>query len=251
MKRTTILLLWAATLLFTACDQGEMSLPNDYTLPDASEYVLGKTLDEAKAYLQRKGYTYNSTSYTLSRICEDEVEDLYMFQRGKGVPVNVTVSEGTYEIMEPEELFELWIRNDTVRSASGVRHFKNTHDAINVYRKWSNHTWRHIVPDALSWFATIVVPILDENLNERDYDLEWKDYYDGTYIENRDEIEGRDRKAYEKALDGLTDVRDMNEAYERQSKPKQLTISLRNIDGHTSICYDNQNRIIRLEDSDK
>ena len=251
MKKSTILLLWAATLLFTACDQGEMSLPNDYTLPDASEYVLGKTLDEAIAYLQKKGYTcYDLPSdEAVDAFDKNGVEYLCTLERGGAVPVTIPISP--YEIMESEEIFELWIRNDTVRSAGGVRNFKNMRDAINVYRKWSNHTWRHIVPDALDWSATIAIPHPDANQNERDKNIEWKDYYDGTCIENRDEVEGRDRKAFENALNGLTDVFEMNEKFERQSRPKQLEMQLLNRggDGRGRIYYDNQNRIVRLEDS--
>ena len=233
MKKSIILLLCVVALLFSACDQGEMTLPNDNTMPDASEYVLGKPLDEAKAYLQKKGYTYLGLGYS---------ESLHMFERGGKVPAQVDdlVTEAT------EEGVGLWVFNDTVKGFNGVRYFKNIHDAINVYRKWSNHTWRDIVPDAFNWSATIAVPYPEEE-QDWGHEYDWKHYADGTYYKNREEIKGHDRSAFEKTLNGLTDVLDMVEHYTRESKPKELEIELQNTEGCIWMYYDNQNYITLWE----
>ena len=233
MKKNLYLALCLCALLFAACDQGEMTLPNDNTLPDASEYVLGKPLDEAKTYLKKKGYTYLGLGYS---------EALHMFERGGKVPGHL---DGV-DTEATEEGVGLWVFNDTVKTFDGVRYFKNIRDAINVYRKWSNHTWRDIVPDALNWSATIAVPYPEEE-QRWGHDYDYKYYYDGTYLKNREEVEGRDRKAFEKALNGLTDVLDMSEHYTRESKPKEVEIILQNREGMIWMYYDNQNYITHWE----
>ena len=217
---------------FISCDKGEMSLRNDNTAPIASEYVLGKSFDDAKAYLISKGYAYAGVGYT---------ERLHNFERGEKYP-------DTYDVAE--ERFFLWVLNDTVKSSAAARYFLNIRDAISVYRKWSNYTWRNICPDPLIWHGYIKTPVPEE---EKSYghDSDYRHFSDGTFTRREGYDYGPDRKVFEKELNVLNDVLDIHEDYQRETNPKEIEMRLF-IDDELGIFveYDNRNYIIQWESPD-
>lgn len=232
MKTKHLFALCIFAFILIGCDKGEMSLPNDNTAPIATEYVLGKSFDEAKAYLLNKGYTYAGVGYT---------ERLHNFERGDKYPDNYDVSE---------ERFFLWVVNDTVKSADVSRYFRNIRDAINVYRKWSNYTWRNICPDPLTWHGYIELPTPEEEKNYG-HNRNYQDYTDGTFTRREGFDYGPDRTVFEKELNGLNDVLEIHEDYQRNTKPKEMEMRLV-VDEEFGIFieYENRNFIIQWESPD-
>ena len=224
MKKATISLLIAATLLFSACDQGEMTLPNDNTLLTTSEQVLGKSFDEAKAYLLKEGYAVGE---------HQEMSNLYYFDRGE------KNEAFRYEV---EEQMCLFVVDDNVRYVKGTRCFHNIHDALRVYCKWSEYTWKHVVPNPDFWNASISQLVRDKETGATTYDYRY--FYEGNYpVESFAEEEIGDRKAYESTIAALNDVEGVYESYVRYSAPKEVRLDLIRISKQDWIWirYDTQN----------
>ena len=227
MKTNRILSVCLLAFVLIGCDQGDMSLPNDDTAPIATEYVLGKSFDEAKAYLINKGYTYTGVGYT---------ESLHNFERGDKYADKNDISE---------ERFFLWVINDTVKSADVSRYFLNIRDALHVYTKWSNYTWRNICPDPLLWRGYIELPIPEEEKTYGHYS-DYHHFTDGTFTRQEGYDYGLDRKGFEKELNGLKEVLEIHEDYQRETNPKEMEMRLF-IDEELGIFveYENRNYIIK------
>ena len=229
MKTKLLLSVCLLAFVLIGCDQGDMSLPNDNTAPIATEYVLGKSFDEAKAYLINKGYTYAGVGYT---------EALHNFERGDKYADNYDVSE---------ERFFVWVLSDTVKSADVARYFHNIRDALHVYTNWSNYTWRNICPDPLLWCGYIQVPIPEEEkMYGHSYD--YQNFTDGTFTRQEGYDYGLDRKSFEKELNGLKEVLEIHEHYQRETNPKEMEMRLY-IDEEFGIFvyYENRDYIMQWE----
>ena len=229
MKTKLLLSVCLLAFVLIGCDQGDMSLPNDNTAPIATEYVLGKSFDEAKAYLINKGYTYAGVGYT---------EALHNFERGDKYPDHNDASE---------EGFFLWVFNDTVKSADVFRYFLNIRDALHVYTKWSNYTWRNICPNPLLWRGYIEFPIPEEEKTYGHYS-DYHHFTDGTFTRQEGYDYGLDRKGFEKELNGLKEVLEIHEDYQRETNPKEMEMRLF-IDEELGIFveYENRNYIMQWE----
>ena len=221
MKKLSILLAGLAALV--ACDriEGEMTLPNDNTLPAASVYVQNKPLDEADAYLRKLGYVYVSAE-------EDGAPCYERGEKSDSLPGKT------------EEQIWLEVFYGTVCGLYGMRAFHNLQDAISVYRKWSNYTWRHVFPNPDDWGGSIEYAESDEK--GRIISDHEQYFWDGTY--SREEVGVEDepnRKDFEKALAGLRNADYVNESYEYENKPNRLEMYLTNLHGEIYIKYDNHN----------
>ena len=211
MKKFTILLLCAATLFFSACDQGEMTLPNDNTLPAATEYVLGKPIDKARSYLKMKGYTPAST---------EEYEDGYRFERGEKMEEYNGIAE------ERLHLLTLSGSGDTVREVYATRLFHNSRDEISVYRKWSDYTWNTVCRNPQNWWAGIS-RIVRNPKTGMVISSDDQNFLDGTDEKERVEEEIPDRKAFKKQLSDTTHLSSIFEEYTRISKNKYKEVEVR------------------------
>ena len=211
MKKATIFLLIAATLLFSACDQGEMTLPNDNTLPAATEYVLGKPIDKACSYLKMKGYTSASI---------DGYEDGYNFERGEKMEeYNGAAEEWLY-------LQTMTGSGDTVREVYANRLFHNSRDEISVYRKWSDYTWNTVCRNPQNWWAGIS-RIVRNPKTGMVISSDDQNFLDGTDEKERVEEEIPDRKAFVKQLSDTTHLSSIFEEYTRISKNKYKEVEVR------------------------
>ena len=226
MKKLFVLVGFLSALV--ACDrvEGEMTLPNDNTLPAASEYVLDKPLDEADAYLRKRGYTYVS----------GKEDGNPCFERGE---------KNDSLVGKTEEQVFLEVFNGTVRGFYGVRAFHNLQDAISVFRKWSNYTWRHVFTNPDDWVGHIA--FAERNEKGKIISDHEQYFWDGTYSREEVGVEDEpDRKDFEKALAGLTKVDYISEGYEYENKPKRLDIDLSNLHGEIFIIYENHNNFMPI-----
>ena len=233
MKKNTLVLLTMAAVL-TACNSyTEMTLPADTTLPQASEYVLDKEYSEAKVWLEKHGYTYTGED-DYSRKFERGERDTLFDNGGAGV----------------EEAIWLGVDEKTniVGYVSGVRSFRNITDALNVYEKWSNYTWKNILPDPLVWHGTIFFNE-EKTLNtDVTYNIKYQDYTDGTFEREEGFEYAPNRKEFEKQLKQKENIRDTNESYERSSQPKEIQLLLQNIDKKFyTIEFENHDFIVQWE----
>lgn len=217
-----LMVMIPVAIALLGCNNGDMTLPVDNTLPKASEYVLDKTTEEAQAWLLKQGFTYAG---------EDGDGEVKVFERGERDTLFDNGGGGV------EERLRLLTDEGTVLVAYGSRNFHNIQDALKVYRRWSKYIWREILPDPLIWHGFIVLPNGELLPVSGDYDPQA--YIDGTL--EREEDKRGNRKQFESNLEKVTDFDELFEMYMREDPPKEINLSIKKCKGFLTVQFSNGN----------
>lgn len=239
----------------TSCEE-QVTLKEEENIPEMAEHLLGMTHEKAKQYLETQRFV----------LCEArESSHEYLYTR------NFTDKQQTDEA--DEYLGYATIGSDTIRFV-GVRHCCQTRkNASDLYRKWSNYTWKVTFPTVEQWDGRITLYHFSDDPYKRDFlnssyhegtiikeqlQQAEKDYKNGILSEEEYKglveklSSGRDRfnSDYQHAVDNNT-MYDASELYfnsEASDRPKRTTLTLyMNNGGDIEVLYQTAGFVMREE----
>ena len=229
----------------TSCEE-QVTLKEEENIPEIAEHLLGMTHEKAKQYLETQRFV----------LCEArESSHEYLYTR------NFTDKQQTDEA--DEYLGYATIGTDTIRLVFARHRCQTQKNASDLYRKWSNYTWKVTFPTVEQWDGSITLYHFSDDPYKKDFfnssyhegtiikeqlQQAEKDYKNGILSEEEykglvEELSsGRDRfnSDYQHAVDNNT-LYEASEFYfnsEASGRPKETTLTLfMNNGGNIEVLY--------------